>query len=238
MSNENSIEEWNYFVSRWQNYKKATNLTESNLTSQLIECCDESLRKDLTRVHRDSLYKLNETDLLGAMIRLAVQEENVLVSRFKLHNLKQDIDEPIRSYTARLRGQANVCKLVVTCPNCQCPEVDFSDEIIRDAITRGIHDDEIRLNLLSDKNQNMTVEEILAYVEAKESGKKSVSRLSDSVNVSAATSRYKSRQRNTQSPKCGYCGRSPGHGTVYKERQRSCPAFKHKCEVCGIVVSL
>ena len=70
LSIDNSTEEWNYFVSRWENYKQATGLTAPNTTTQLIECCDETLRKDLTRVHQMSLYKLNEEDLLKAIKRL------------------------------------------------------------------------------------------------------------------------------------------------------------------------
>ena len=166
LSVENTTEDWNYFVSRWENYKRATGLTEPNITGQLMECCDESLRKDLTRVHRSSLYSLNEIDLLKAIRHLAVQEESTLVSRYKLHGMKQDMNEPIRTFSARLRGQANVCKLVVTCPSCKFPEVDFSNEIIKDTITRGIHDEDIRLNLLSDRSQDMGLDKILAYIEA------------------------------------------------------------------------
>ena len=235
LSIDNSTEEWNYFVSRWENYKQATGLTAPNTTTQLIECCDETLRKDLTRVHQMSLYKLNEEDLLKAIKRLAVQEENILVARYKLHGLKQDSEEPIRSYVARLRGQANVCKLTATCPMCNFTEVDFSDQLIRDTITRGIYDDDIRLNLLSDQNQDMSLEEAILYIEAKESGKKSANRLADTImSSSAATSRYKKNKQSSHLTKCGYCGKA-NHGTSYKERQRSCPAFRHSCGSCGIV---
>ena len=38
-------------------------------------------------------------------------------------------------------------------------------------------DDEIQLDLLGEKHQDMTLEEVLQYVEAKESGKRSAGRL-------------------------------------------------------------
>ena len=217
LSIDNSTEEWNYFVSRWENYKQATGLTAPNTTTQLIECCDETLRKDLTRVHQMSLYKLNEEDLLKAIKRLAVQEENILVARYKLHGLKQDSEEPIRSYVARLRGQANVCKLTATCPMCNFTEVDFSDQLIRDTITRGIYDDDIRLNLLSDQNQDMSLEEAILYIEAKESGKKSANRLADTImSSSAATSRYKKNKQSSHLTKCGYRGKANHETSTHK----------------------
>ena len=221
---ENSTEEWNFFVSRWENYKQSTGLTASKITTQLIECCDEALLKDLIRVHRDSLYSLVEEDLLKAIRRLAVQEDNTLVARFKLHGLKQDNGESIRSFSSRLRGQANICKLIVTCPKCNFAEVDFSDQLIRD--TRGIYDEDIRIHLLSDKNQDMSLEETIAYIAAREEGKKSARGLADNSTTSAATSRYKSSQKgsygqksNSNTSKCSYCGKMANHGN-YKERQR------------------
>ena len=42
-------EEWAYFVQRWSDYKAATHLTGPDMVFQLLECCDEALRKDLTR---------------------------------------------------------------------------------------------------------------------------------------------------------------------------------------------
>ena len=123
----------------------------------------------------------------------------------------------------------------MTCPSCNNPEVDFSDELIRDTIARNMHDEDIRLHLLGDRSQDMSLEEMILFIEAKESGKKSATRLSDNFNVSAAMSRYKNRQKQAQSAKCGYCGKFTKHGKDRSERQQFCPAFKHVCEVCGIV---
>ena len=42
-------EEWTYFKQRWSEYKLATRLSGQDIIFQLLECCDEALRKDLTR---------------------------------------------------------------------------------------------------------------------------------------------------------------------------------------------
>ena len=51
-----STEEWNYFSTRWTTYKTATKLTGSDVIVQLLECCDEPLRKDMTRVHKTASW--------------------------------------------------------------------------------------------------------------------------------------------------------------------------------------
>ncbi len=116
--------------------------------------------------------------------------KNTLVSRYKLHNLKQDLDETVRSYAACVKGQAHVCKLFLPCPECQFAEVDFSDQIMRDVTTRGIADEEIRLDLLGERNQDMSLEETTSNIEAKESGMKSACHLLDRSSTTAATSGY------------------------------------------------
>ena len=41
---------------------------------------------------------------------LAVREENVMVARVTLHNMKQDRSESIHYFGARFQGQAGVCR--------------------------------------------------------------------------------------------------------------------------------
>jgi hypothetical protein len=52
---------------------------------QLIECCDEQLRKDLTRSAGGSLTNKTEQEVLAAIKKLAVREENTMVARVTLH---------------------------------------------------------------------------------------------------------------------------------------------------------
>ena len=100
--------------------------------------------------------------------------------------------------------------------------VDYSDIMIRDVLIRGLDDEEIRLDVLGESRQDMSLEDALSYVEAKESGKRSASRLigDSSINTAAAMSSYKHYEKlRAQSnpsenkdppPTCGYCGRT-GH---------------------------
>ncbi len=160
-------EDWAYFKSRWGDYVKATRLDGPDLVLQLLECCDEQLRRDLTRNAGGTLANKTKEEVFTAMRTLAVREENAMVARVSLHNMRQDREEPIRAFGARLRGQASVCKFVKACPDCGVA-VDYSEENVADVLCRGLADSEIQMDLLGDANQEMSVEETLRFVEAKE----------------------------------------------------------------------
>ncbi|VDI45747.1 Hypothetical predicted protein [Mytilus galloprovincialis] len=180
-----SSEDCTYFVSRWKDYIQATKVSGKDLVIQLLECCDETLRRDITRSAGGSLVDKSEQEVLAAMRTLAVREENTMVARVSLHGMTQDRDETVRSFGARLRGQASdVNKMSTT-----------QKLILRDVLTRGLSDPDIQLDLLGDKNQDMTLEQVFKFVEAKEAGKRSASRLLDSHGAEAASSSYR-RKRN------------------------------------------
>ena len=94
---------------------RATKLSGTDRVIQLLECCDEQLWKDLTRNIEGTLTGKTEDEVLAAIKTLAVREENVMVARVTLYNMKQDRGEPIRAYGARLREQASVCRFTQQC---------------------------------------------------------------------------------------------------------------------------
>lgn len=240
ISSAGSSEDWTYFKSRWNDYVEATKVKGKERIIQLLECCDEALRRDLTRSASGSLTDKTEVEVLTAIRTLAVREENTMVARVSLHSMTQDRDETIRSFVARLRGQANVCKYFVQCTGCE-RDVNYTESILRDVVTRGLYDHDIQLDLLGDKNQDMTLEQIIQFVEAKEAGKRSASRLLDTQSAAAASSSYRrtksqkdSYKHEDKSDVCGYCGKK-GHGkfALPKTRKKECPAYGHSCKHCG-----
>ncbi|XP_046864810.1 uncharacterized protein LOC124459404 [Xenia sp. Carnegie-2017] len=216
-------------------------ITGKDKVIQLLECCDETLRKDLTRNAGGTLTNKPIDEVMAAIRELAVREENTMVARIKLHNMRQDRDETIRSFGARLRGQASVCKFTINCPNC-ATEINYTDNILRDALTVGIADSDIQLDLLSDKNQNMTLEEAFLFIEAKEAGRRSATHLLNSQSIDATRSQYRRGkqdnmtqgvQTNKTGP-CSYCGKH-GHGrnAPPNVRRQECPAYGKTCDSCG-----
>ncbi|CAC5412701.1 unnamed protein product [Mytilus coruscus] len=118
----------------------------------------------------NSLTKKPDQEVLAAIKKLAVREENTMVARVTLHNMRQERDEPVR----------NFCKFLIKCHTCNT-DVNYTDTIIRNVLARGISDPEIQLDRLGNKNQDRTLEEVTQFVEAKDSGKRSASRLLDSL---------------------------------------------------------
>ena len=163
-----------------------------------------------------------------------------MVARVTLHNMRQDRDEPIRAYGARLRGQASICKFAQQCTGCDA-NVDYTESILKDVLCRGLEDAEIQMDLLGDKNQDMTWEQVLKFVEAKEAGKRSASRLLQPQATDAVTGSSYRRQKKASAkgppPKCQdtctYCGaRGHGRNPPTRIRRTECPAFGTKCNHC------
>ncbi len=235
-----SSEEWSYFTTRWQEYVEATKIQGKENVIQLLECCDENLRKDLTRNAGGSLVNKTAEEVMAAIKKLAVRAENVMVARVELHNMHQDRDEPVQNFAARLRGQTNICKFAAACPNC-ATDVNYTEQVLRDIVTRGLADHEIQLDLLGDKNQNMSFEEVIQFIEAKEAGKRSAGRLQEAQSLNAARSEYRKAKQDglksqhpTNKETCYYCGQN-GHGKRAPKsiRKNSCPAYGKTCGHCG-----
>jgi len=105
----------------------------------------------------------------------------------------------------------------------------------------GMEDSEIQLDLLGDKNQDMTLEQMLRFIEAKEAGKRSATQLllpraTDAITGSA----YKRQRKDTverplpkEKDPCSYCGKK-GHGrSVFARlRRKECPAYRTVCCHC------
>ena len=195
----------------------------------------KSLRKDLTRTY-GTLNSSTEQVVLNSIKSLAVRAENILVARVQLGQIRQDRDEPVRAFAARLRGQASVCAFTVEC-GCNPPAVvSYSGYMVRDALIRGIEDEEIRLDILGQAKQDLTLDEALQFIEARESGKRSALQLNGS-SVQAALSTYKRKDKlRVTTPRsgatCGYCGQ-PGHSQNRQDRINKCPAYGKQCGNCG-----
>ena len=74
------------------------------------------------------------------------------------------------------------------------------------------------------------------FIEAKEEGKRSASRILDSHAAEAASSSYKKTKQTAVKDKndtCSYCGKK-GHSkaAIARIRVKECPAYGHKCKHC------
>ncbi|RDH89254.1 MAG: hypothetical protein DIZ77_16200 [endosymbiont of Seepiophila jonesi] len=235
-----TTERWVYFQKRWNTYKIATGLTGADIQCQLMDTCSEQLRYAMFQDNND-IEQQPEKDILDSIHRLAVKAENVMVSRVALNNLQQQADEGIRNFTARVKGQADLCQFT---QKCTCTkEVRYTDEMVRDVIIRGLYDQDTQREVLGMQEQDMELDALIKLLEAKEIGKKTqASILGD---TGAGISRYKRDKNPSQIDnqnrhfKCHYCGRT-GHGTNTNgrtskaNREANCPAFNATCNKCSL----
>ena len=121
--------------------------------------------------------------MLANINKLAVHTENAMVARDILSKMRQDRYEPVRAYSARLKGKARVCQFTARC-QCSnyhnhdaCVGVDYSDIVVRDQVILGCADHEIKLDCLIAKGPSASLEEVIAFVESTESGKLSLQQL-------------------------------------------------------------
>lgn len=249
-------QQWIFFHSKWVEYRDATKIKGRELIIQLIECCDDALQVNLFRVNGSQKDDPEET-VITAIRKLAVHDENIMISRATLSNMKQDRDEPVRSYVARLQGQAAVCKynIVAHCSTCDSDiPKDYTDDIVRDALTLGICDLDIQQDLLGKIDQNMTLEQVTTFIENKEKAKKSATHLLGESTTGAIRSSYRrGHQLNTgnpnpkvgygnqntkiktpqSQPQCRYCGQMGHNSSNPAVRKRLCQAFGKRCPNCG-----
>ena len=92
ITSSGTSEEWSYFNQRWLEYKAATRLTGPDVIYQLLEFCDEALRKDLSRSF-SNLVACSEDTLLSNIKSLAIRQENIMVARMQLQQMQQDCDQ-------------------------------------------------------------------------------------------------------------------------------------------------
>ena len=211
ISSSGTIEDWQFFISRWNDYVRTIKLLGTNRVIQILECCNHRLWRDLIQNAGGTLTRKTENKVLAAMKILAVREENVMVARVTLHNMKQDRGEPICSFGSRLQGR----QVYVSSHN-KVP-ISMLMWIILKPYYEMCYVEvwEIQLVFLGDKNQDMTLEQILRFVEAKEARKRSaiqlfLPRAPDAV-IGSSYKRQKRDAAEGPSPRdqdpCRYCER-------------------------------
>ena len=103
--------------------------------------------------------------------------------------MTQDREEGNRKFAARLRGQFKVCKFSKNCSHSPFEAVNYTNDMVRDPLIRGLGDSDIQQDVLGHNDKDITLEDTIKFIEAEEASKRSQASLQ---NPSAATvSSYK-----------------------------------------------
>ena len=146
------------------------------LRDQLFSCPDENLRTALHRSHGVKLSTITVEDLLEEIKKLAVVRQSNNVNTLAL-TAKQERDEPVRQFAARLRGFAAVCELSVTCACMPPTKASEADKWVGLSLIGGLNDEETKQEVLS-KVEELPLDETIAFLKARETGKTSLNILS------------------------------------------------------------
>ena len=236
-----SPDQWAAFLRRWSMYKVGMQVSKDTLATTLFDCCDDDLSTDLMRDVQDDVASMSEDDLLKAIKRLAIKEESILVHRIRLGKMTQAPGIPIRTFLASLRGEAALCQYVAKCKVEGCEHVyDYSTEIIRDNLIRGIADPEILADIICDAKTDRTLEQTVSYIAQKEQGKATIAVVgADSASSMTQSSSFSNRPQRPPSiepsSKCWACGDAK-HGKTNDRNSRAkhCQAWGMTCTKCHI----
>ena len=177
--------------------------------------------------------------LLAQMKRIAVRVVHKTLHLQNMWAMSQGPEETIRAYCSRLVGTAELCDLTVICSLATCTQkTSYRDQVVMQALLKGMHDKDIRTRVLS-RTQNSELKElseVVDYIAAEEASSASFSTLNE-FNTIAAHSTYRQQQAGSKvdqnkQDKCGYCGGRHGGDNSPTSRKQHCKAFDKKCSKC------
>ena len=172
--------------------------------------------------------QLTEDQLVEEIKRLAVAKVNIAVHVKEFLEMRQDTEEPVRQFKARLPGKSLSCDfrvaVEVTCEGCQetkTVRASYVDEMVKYKIVTGLDDLDIMQDVLAADKKRL--DEVVTFIEGKESGKKGQKYLAGGAAVSKV-SQIPPSTSGGGGEKCKYCNRI-GHGASPSEitRKASCP---------------
>ena len=163
-------ETWNAFVRRWETFKLGSDISDAAAPTQLFQCTSDALG-DLLLKSDPKLTTRPMKDVLKAMRSLAVIPIARGVTRAELLKMNQSNDEPIRTFSARVRGKAETCGFItsVVCSCGKSIQADYTEEVIKDVILAGICDLDIRRDALSmPEIQEKATNDVVSIIESRE----------------------------------------------------------------------
>lgn len=219
----NVTENWKLFKQRWQGFSLLSKLhTEENKIQ--VATFLQYLADDALKVFNGFQFNVSDDDLTVQLIidkfdQFAIGEVNVTYERFRFNTRTQKEGESFDTFYSDLQTLVKSCDYCNTCKN----------SLIRDRIVLGIHDTNVRTELL--KVRKLTLDKCIDVCKAAESALSQTRMLGpDTVNKV----RVVSDKKNTVPPssdavtkKCKFCNLPHVFGRKF------CPAVGKECIKCG-----
>lgn len=226
--------DWRFFLSEWQDYKRATGISGQHLLDELWSC----MTADLKRLAFDQGGKetLTTEDLMLSRIRLlAVSVLHAAVHTVSLHDAHQTAEESTKAFAARVRGIAANCELT---KDCGCGlKVSFLEETVYHVVMAGLRDRDMQDRCLSAaimKNIK-NIGSLVEFCSAEESGRMSVPSTVGGLRSSYQRGKGTRLQErhNSNTGRCDFCGGAQHSASTRAVREKECKAFSQTCRTCS-----
>ena len=166
-----SESDWVFFEHKWSRYKRQSGISGQQILDELWACLDQDLER---LAFQDGMNHTTPDELLAAIKNLAVTTVHPALHVVSLHETRQNPNESIKSFCARVRGIAQNCKLEKNCSSTSCNEqISFVEETCFHVVLTGLADEEVREKVLTQAMVG-TVKDLstlIEYVTAEESSK-------------------------------------------------------------------
>lgn len=210
---DNRIEQWKTFKARWDNYALLSSFDKvprDLQVAQLQNCLGDEALKMLSGFKFNTPAEERTVDeILTTFEKFVIGQVNETLERYKFGKRDQMEGEHLSKYLANLRRLIKTCGY---CANCE-------PSILRDRVILGIHNDDVREELL--KDSKLTLEKCIDICTAGEAASEHKNSLqSDRVH------KMKSVKKKLKSGKCRYCAQEH----VFKKEE--CPAWGKTCTYC------
>ena len=232
ISMEMTEHDWRFFLSEWQDYKRATGIAEQDLLDELWSCMTPELKRlAFDQGGKDTL--VTEALMLTRIRQLAVSVLHAAVHTVALHDARQAAEEPTKTFAARVRGIASNCELT---KDCGCGQkVSFLEETVYHVVMAGLRDRDMQDRCLSAAIMK-TIKDINSLVEfcsAEESGRMTVPGTVGGLRSSYQQGKGKGLQDRHSHGRCDWCGGAPHSAWTRQAREKECKAFQHTCQSCS-----
>ena len=227
ITNQMSEESWRFFIDEWSRYKRQTGIKDQELLDELWSCMTDDLRQ-LAFAEGGSANLATELEMTKRIKSLAVISLHSSVHVVNLHEMRQQSDENVHSFAARVRGIATSCGLQKKCSNCQTV-VNFQEETAYHVVMAGLCDQSMKEKSLTQAMMETITDlnSLVKWCTAEESG-----RLGTPPGQLAPVRQSQYKQAQKIKP-CHNCGLKRHGDGSQQAREKDCKAFNKTCTKCG-----
>ncbi|KAB0800188.1 hypothetical protein PPYR_05928 [Photinus pyralis] len=168
----NIYENWRFFIQRFKNYLKATEMDKKNQATQCAQLL-HMVGENGFRIYNTFKFEDNEREKIEPLIakfeNYFKPRSNISNVRYNLFTRKQHEGKPIANFITEVTTLAQQCELG-----------DLEDSLIKTCITCGVADERMRQRLLED--DEMTLEKAITLCKSMESSHEQAVKIGTSKN--------------------------------------------------------